>query len=120
MVVKQTIQADKLKLFFNYLYEYKKGVRHLVLCTMDAGYAGYAIERLENQGIPYVEQIVTDRKINLYFGRKECLDAIRMIVNRPLNQLSPEEDFILGTMLGYDVCQQCVRYCDKKKQQLIA
>ena len=27
----------------------------------------------------------------------------------------PEEDFILGAMLGYDLCQQCKRYCSKKE-----
>jgi hypothetical protein len=28
--------------------------------------------------------------------------------------LSPEQDFILGAMLGYDICVQCKRYCDRK------
>ena len=28
--------------------------------------------------------------------------------------LSPEEDFILGAMLGYDICAQCERYCERK------
>lgn len=49
-------------------------------------------------------------------GKKECLDAIRMIVTKPLCQLSPEEDFILGAMLGYDICAQCERYCERKKK----
>ena len=30
------------------------------------------------------------------------------------NQLTPEEDFILGAMLGYDLCAQCERYCKRK------
>ena len=38
----------------------------------------------------------------------------RQIIIRPLNKLTPEEDFILGAMLGYDICQQCKRYCGKK------
>lgn len=29
--------------------------------------------------------------------------------------LTPEEDFILGAMLGYDICAQCERYCKRKK-----
>jgi hypothetical protein len=52
--------------------------------------------------------------LNLYFGKKECLDAIRLIATRPLNELTPEEDFILGAMLGYDICAQCERYCERK------
>ena len=44
----------------------------------------------------------------------ECINAIRFLVNQPLNKLSPEQDFILGAMLGYDICVQCKRYCDRK------
>ncbi len=54
------------------------------------------------------------QNLNLYFGRSECLDAIRLIVNRPLNELTPEEDFILGAVLGYDICAQCQRFCKRK------
>ena len=36
------------------------------------------------------------------------------MVNKPLSQLTPEEDFILGAMLGYDICAQCERYCERK------
>ena len=38
------------------------------------------------------------------------------MVTRPLNQLTPEEDFILGAMLGYDICTQCERYCERKER----
>ena len=53
-------------------------------------------------------------RLNLYFGREECLNAIRMMVTRSLNLLTPEEDFMLGAMLGYDICTQCERYCERK------
>ena len=39
------------------------------------------------------------------------------MVTRPLNMLTPEEDFILGAMLGYDICAQCKRYCDRKARK---
>ena len=74
-----------------------------------------AVERLESQGIPYVLQPAGQQNLNVYFGRRECLEAIRLIVTRPLNQLTPEEDFILGAMLGYDLCAQCERYCKRKQ-----
>ncbi len=48
------------------------------------------------------------------------MEAMRHIITRPLNQLTAEEDFILGTMLGYDLCQQCKRYCNKKRGIKIA
>ena len=42
------------------------------------------------------------------------MDAIRNFVKQPLSNLTPEEDFILGTLLGYDICGQCERYCKRK------
>ena len=36
------------------------------------------------------------------------------MITKPLNQLTPEEDFILGAMLGYDIRVQCERYCERK------
>ncbi len=37
-----------------------------------------------------------------------------MVVTRPLNELTPEEDFMLGALLGYDIRMQCERYCQRK------
>ena len=63
---------------------------------------------------------VNEERINLFFGCDECIEAIRMLVNRPLNKLTPEEDFILGAMLGYDICVQCRRYCDRKQRKMVS
>lgn len=105
----------ELKLFLNHIYEFKKGVRNMVLFTMNRKYEAYALRRLENQHIGYLRQEVDGTKINLFFGKQECLDALKHIINRPLNKLTPEEDFILGAMLGYDICQQCERYSGRKR-----
>lgn len=104
-----------MKVFTNHIYEYKKGVRQLVLYTMNRRYEAFACRRLERQGIAYVVMPVGVSTVNVFFGRRECLDAIRLMVTKPLNQLSPEEDFILGAMLGYDICMQCERYCERKE-----
>ena len=103
-----------VRLFLNHIYEFKKGVRNMVLYTMNREYEEFAVRRLENQNISYMIQKVGPNKINLFFGKPECMEAIRHIIIRPLNKLTPEEDFILGAMLGYDICQQCKRYCGKK------
>ena len=103
-----------LKVLMNHIYEYKKGVRRMILFTMNKRYEQFAIQRLERQNIPYVLQPAGKNTLNLYFGKKECLDAIRLIATRPLNELTPEEGFILGAMLGYDICAQCERYCERK------
>ena len=103
-----------LKVLMNHIYEYQKGVRRMVLFTCPRKFELNATNRLRSQHIDYVLQPVGKNNLNVYFGKRECLDAIRLFVNRPLNELTPEEDFILGTMLGYDLCAQCERYCERK------
>lgn len=117
MISSPDMLPSELKVFLNHLYEYKKGVRRMVLYTVNRKYEAFAVERLKRQCIDFMIQPVTETSINLFFGRPECIRAIRHMVNRPLNMLSPEEDFILGAMLGYDICTQCERYCKRKKPQ---
>lgn len=107
-----------MKVLMNHIYEFKKGVRQMVLFTFNKKYEHYAVARLERLHIHYLIQPVGNERLNLFFGKKECLDAIRLMVTRPLNKLSPEEDFILGAMLGYDICAQCERYCERKCRNL--
>lgn len=110
----ERILPSEIRIFLNHIYEFKKGVRNMVLYTMSKDYEAFAVRRLENQHICYMIQEVGAHKINLFFGKPECMEAMRRFIIRPLNQLTAEEDFILGAMLGYDLCQQCKRYCDKK------
>ena len=76
-----------MKVLMNHIYEYKKGVRRMVLFTFNKKYEDFAIRRLKSQNIKYIIQSVGNDRLNLYFGREECLNAIRMIVTRPLNLL---------------------------------
>lgn len=103
-----------MKVFMHHIYEFKKGVRSLILCTMCNTCAEFVIQRLEKQRIEYLRQPVSDNKVNLYFGKRACLDAVRSFADKPLNRLTPEEDFMLGAMLGYDIGQQCERFCQRK------
>ena len=112
---RQVIPAE-LKVLMNHIYEYKKGVRRMILFTCNRRYEAFAVQRLSRQAIDYVVQPAGKENVNVYFGRRECLDAIRLFITRPLNELSPEEDFILGAMLGYDICVQCERYCERKSK----
>lgn len=113
VIVTEILPPD-MKVLMNHIYEYKKGVRQMVLFTFNKRYEDYATARLKRQNISYILQPVGNDRINLFFGRKQCLEAIRLMVTRPLSQLTPEEDFILGAMLGYDICAQCERYCERK------
>ena len=99
---------EDMKVLVNHIYEFKKGVRRM---------EQFAVTRLQHQNISYIIQPVGNDRLNLFFGKKECLDAIRLMITKPLCQLTPEEDFILGAMLGYDICAQCERYCERKSRQ---
>lgn len=109
-----TVMPIDMKVLMNHIYEFQKGVRQMVLFTFNKKYEQFALERLKRQNINYIIQPVGNDRMNLFFGKKECMDAIRLMVNRPLNQLTPEEDFMLGALLGYDICAQCERYCERK------
>ena len=95
MAIERKVPGE-IRIFLNHVYEFKKGVRNMVLYTMNKEYEAFAIRRLERQNISYLIQEVNANKINLFFGKAECMDAIRHIIIRPLNHLTPEEDFILG------------------------
>ncbi len=109
-----------MKVLVHHIYEYKKGLRNLVLHTMNTDDRELVENKLKSQGIDYHIQLVTKNKINVFFGAKECIAIIKSFGDVKLNQLSPEKDFILGTMLGYDRKQQCSRYLDliEKQKQL--
>lgn len=106
-----------MQVLAHHIYEYKKGLRHLVLHTIDASFREAAECKLQHQGIEYIVQAVTENKINLFFGDKDCVDVVREIGTKRLNDFTPEEDFVLGTMLGYDRLQQCRRYLQQKEKE---
>lgn len=104
----------EMRVLANHIYEYNKGVRPLVLYTFNRRYADYALSKLRRSGISYILQPAGQDTINLFFGSSECLETIRIIASKPLNRLSPEEDFMLGALLGYDIRRQCERFCQRK------
>jgi len=106
-----------MQVFLHHIYEYQKGLRNLILHTLSKNLESQALDRLEKLKIPYYVQNVSDSKINLFFGEKNCVDIIRLFGNKPLNEYSPEEDFILGIMLGYGMIPQCARYTAKCRKQ---
>ena len=99
-----------LKVFNHHVYEYRKGLRHLALQTLPSEHASWIIPRLEQLGIDYLIFQAGDRNINVFLGDPECLAVLRRIGKFDLSHYSPEEDFILGIMLGYGRRQQCLRY----------
>ncbi len=103
-----------MQVFCHHIYEYKKGVRNLILHTLEKSKMDIVESRLSREGIEYVIYSVDDKKINVFFGADECVDVIKKINKKSLVDYSPEEDFILGIMLGYDRKKQCERYLKMK------
>lgn len=99
-----------MQVFGHHLYEYCKGLRNLVLHTIAAEDLATAVRRLESAGIDYVFYPVNEKRVNLFFGAGECVQVVREIDKPSLTQYTPEEDFILGIMLGYERRKQCERY----------
>lgn len=107
---------EGMRIFHHLIYEYKKGVRDLMLCTMTADTEEKVRWKLEKNTICYKIEKLKNGNINVFFGKDECmLVANKICGDKPLNLLTPEEDFILGILLGYSISEQCNRYCKKQK-----
>lgn len=108
-----------MRVFHHLIYEYKKGVRNLMLCTLTGDCEDKVRWKLEKNAINYKIEHLKNGNINVFFGKEECLVvANRICGDKPLNLLTPEEDFILGILLGYSICEQCNRYCKKQKESI--
>jgi hypothetical protein len=99
-----------MKVLCHHIYEYKKGLRNLVLHTMCSSDVKMAEEKLFRHNIAYLIQYVTPQKVNIFFGKEQCVKIIQSFNKESLTEFTHEEDFILGIMLGYDRMQQCERY----------
>ncbi len=105
-----------LKILNHHIYEFRKGLRNLVLHTIPMWLLHWATERLQRDGISYVVRPVNPGKVNIFFGEEHCVNVIASFGEKPLNQYTPEEDFILGIMLGYGRLAQCARYLDRREK----
>jgi len=104
-----------MEVLCHHIYELKKGLRSLVLHTMSASFLDAAEAKLKRHNIDYFIRFVGNDKINIFFGVKQCVDIINSFGNKPLNEFTDEEDFILGVLLGYDRIGQCERYLSRHK-----
>lgn len=105
--------ANDLAIFGHHLYEYRTGLRNLVLTKAKATHKDIIINRLKEKNIDYVvHQIDGNKYINVYFGAKECIDVVKSFNQPVLKKYTPEQDFMLGIMLGYDRLKECKRYLD--------
>lgn len=106
-----------MSIFDHHIYEYKKGVRSLILHTAPCGLTDEIERKLYRNRIPYLVRRVDHSKVNVFFGEESCIEVVRRFGCKGLDRLTDEEDFILGIMLGYDQLQQCRRYLGRKQKR---
>jgi hypothetical protein len=105
--------SPRLHILANSLYELDRGVRALFLMTVQISELPAVVARLARDQVAHFTQPVNAGKANVFFGKAAMVETARWLARKPLNHLSPEEDFMLGTLLGYDREGQCQRYLNK-------
>lgn len=103
-----------MTVFSHQYYEISKGVRNLALLTASEEDARSAARWLQSKGMECFVQCFGSNRANLFFGRADCVEVARQLMRRKLNELTDEEDFMLGVLLGYDCREQCRRYLRRK------
>jgi tRNA splicing ligase len=103
-----------MDVFNHHIYEYKRGLRNLILHTTNISDQKTVEERLKKEKITYLISKVNTSKINVFFGNKYCIEILKTFPTLSLDKIRNEQDFILGIMLGYDRIKQCRRYLQRK------
>lgn len=91
----------------------------MVLHTMKGENREAAEKKLKHYDVDYLVTELNNGNINIFFGKKECVDVVRSFGNKKLNELTAEQDFILGIMLSYDRLAQCERLLKRSKKKNI-
>jgi hypothetical protein len=109
-------QSADIQVLKHHVYEYKKGVRNMVLHTMKSTEKEKAVFFLQLKDVNFWICEVSGTKINVFFGNPECVEIVKSFQANSLSELTPEQDFMLGIMLGYNREQQYSRYLKQSKK----
>ena len=99
-----------MEVFRHHIYEFKKGLRSLILHTAPAADVPEIERMLVQQRIAYRIVPLRNGHVNVFFGSVDCIEVLRIIGDKSLTEYTKEEDFILGIMLGYGRLEECRRY----------
>lgn len=105
-----------MSLIDHHIYEFKKEVRKLFLHTIPLYQKEELVRKLEKEGISYFISPLNGKAVNIFFGDYFFVKVVESFGPRKMNELSLEEDFILGIMLGYGHRQQCERFLSRKQK----
>jgi hypothetical protein len=104
-----------MDVFTHHIYEYSRGLRNLVLYTGPSSDWVKIERRLQKKGIAYIMCKNGGSSINVFFGNQACINVVKSFRLNSLSDLSDEQDFMLGIMLGYERLKQCDRYLARKR-----
>lgn len=107
-----SLRSADIRILTHHIYECKKGLRQIALHTMNSHERHEAERILNKRGISYFIQEVSLYKINIFLGDETCIKILQSFKKDSLTDYTPEQDFILGIMLGYDRKQQFERYLE--------
>ena len=107
------VNAAVLRIVNHQLYELSKGIRPLSMFTTTEAGSAAVVTRLASKGIAHYVHKACPTKVNVIFGQPVAVATVRRFLTGPLCKLSPEHDFMLGILLGYDREKQCVRYLER-------
>ena len=89
-------KGENMNVFNHHLYEYKRGLRNLILHTTKGSDQGCIEKRLQDENIGYLITKVNSSKINVFFGHRLCIEVVKSFNITALNKLTDEQDFIYG------------------------
>lgn len=96
-----------------YIYEIKKGTKPMALLTVECSQSEKFLSKIKKNDLDFFVQNI-EEKDNIFFGVSDCIEIVSKFLDKSLSQLSSEEDFILGIMLGYSRIKQCRRYLNRQ------
>ena len=100
------------------IYGYKHGIRSLALQTESMSDKDVIEKRLKRDDLNYfLSPAIKGNNLNVFFGDKACVDVIKSFKQPDFSKFTPEQDFIMGVLLGYDKTKQCERYLQKKEKE---
>lgn len=117
-ITTQEYKNNKFAVLNEQIYGYKHGIRPLVLQTMQMEDKDAIEARLKRDDLNYhLQPAPGGKNLNVFLGDKACVDVVKTFGDTPLGKLTPEKDFILGVLLGYDKTKQCERYLKLKDKE---
>ncbi|MGN0837913.1 MAG: DUF2023 family protein [Pyramidobacter sp.] len=106
-----------MEVFRHHVYEFKKGLRNLILHTAPARDVPEIVRILKSEGIAFRLALLKNGHVNVFFGDPDCIRVLEIIGPKSLDRYTREEDFILGIMLGYGRLVECRRFIELSQEQ---